>query len=98
MHRVAAQILKDDGYNTNVLFKDFMQKQSHLFNIEDTAIAVAHLKRDSIETASQVIIRGTICIGSHRYCCNWAVADCRNDVLLGIPWHGVTKPNVDYDL
>ena len=97
MHGVAAQILKDDGCNTNVVSKDFVQKHSHLFNIEDTAITVTHSKRDSIEMASQVIIRGTICIGSHSYCSNWAVADCRYDVLLGMPWHVATKPNVDYD-
>ena len=97
MHGVAAQVLKDDGCNTNVECKDFVQNYSHLFNIEDTAINVTHSKRDSIQTASQVIIRGTICIGSHRYCSNWAVADCRYNVLLGMLWYVATKPNVDYD-
>lgn len=36
-------------------------------------------------------------IGSHRYRSNWVIADCRYDVLLGMPWHVETNPGVSYD-
>lgn len=35
-------------------------------------------------------------IGSHYYCSDWAIAACRYDALLGMPWHEHTRPRVDY--
>ena len=35
-------------------------------------------------------------MGGHRYCSNWAVAESRYDVLLGMPWHVHCNPKVDY--
>ena len=51
-------------------------------------------------TASQqILVRpldGQVSIGSHVYRSNWTVADCRCDVLLGMPWNLENKPTVDY--
>ena len=37
-------------------------------------------------------------LGLHSYTSNWAVADCRYDVLLGMPCHKEKKPVVDYSI
>lgn len=36
-------------------------------------------------------------IGALKYRSNWIVADCRCDVLLGMPWHVHCKPTIDYE-
>lgn len=89
--------LKDDGCNTNVISKDFVDKHPHLFRIEDTNITVIHSKKESREVATQVVMGTGIRIGTQSYRSNWAVADCRYDVLLGMTWNKDTAPKVSYE-
>lgn len=89
-------VLKDDGCNTNVISKDFATRNAHLFDIRDCDIPVSHSKKDTTEVATQIILQGKLRIGGHVYVSNWAVADCRYDVLLGMPWHVEVQPEVDY--
>lgn len=45
-----------------------------------------------------MVAAGTVSIGSYTYTSNWIVADCRYDVLLGMPWHTEENARVDYHL
>jgi len=53
-------------------------------------------KKGFREKTTDVIMNGTVTIGSHSYTSNWVVSDCNNDVMLGMPWHVEMKPQVDY--
>ena len=90
------EILEDDGCNTNVVSTVFARRNAHLFHIEDADISITHSKRDYTETARQVIVDGQVSISSHVYRSNWPVADCRYNVLLGMPWQLEKNPTVDY--
>ena len=59
---------------------------------------IIHHSRDvSVEEASEVVLNGTLQIGSHTYITNFNfVAECRCDVLLGMPWHVANNPSIDY--
>lgn len=78
--------------------RSFAAKHRNRFNNEDTCIAVSHSKKDSVETASKVVVDGENLVGSHIYRSNWAVVDCGYDVFLGMPWHTTIHPKVDYDV
>ncbi len=43
-----------------------------------------------------MIYNATVQIGEHFYTLNWAVANTRYDALLGMPWHKVYNPKIDY--
>ena len=53
-------------------------------------------KSDSVENSSKAIIGATLKIGKHEYDSNWFLANCRYDALLGMPWHVVINPSIDY--
>ena len=57
---------------------------------------VSHSNQDNVEFSSEVIVNGKIEIGDYTYQSNWIVANCRYDVLLGMPWHRKENPKVDY--
>ena len=91
------KILKDDGCNTNVISRDFVATNKDIFHTLDTKTTAAHSKKGSHEEATQVVVDGVLNMGSHKYRSNWAVADCRYDVLLGMPWHVRHNPDIDYE-
>ena len=95
---IPVKILKDDGCNTNVVGIEFLKKPKtrELFKIQKEKIEVSHSRRGSTEEATEVIINGTLKIGPHTYKSNWVVADCRYDVLLGMPWHVAHNPDINY--
>ncbi len=41
--------------------------------------------KDSFENASKVVLGATLRIGKHFCKSNWLDANCRNDILLGMP-------------
>ena len=92
------KVLKDDGCNTNVVGKDFLksQKGRNLFQIREEKVIVEHSKQGTREDATHVLINGTLRLGAHTYTSNWIVADCRYDVLLGMPWHVANNTDIDY--
>lgn len=91
-----ATILKDDGCNTNVLSIDFFKRHRHLLNIQPTLTTICHSSKTSTESSNEMIIEAEIEVGSHKYRSNWAVANCRYDVLLGMPWHIDCKTKIKY--
>lgn len=96
LNGVSARILKDDGCSTNVISRRFFGLHRQRFHVRKAKIVINHSNEDSSETASQLVLNGTLKIGSHTYTSNWVVANCRYDVLLGMPWHVAHNPNVDY--
>lgn len=96
LNSAPVHILKDDGCNTNVVSKTFLAGHSDLFRVKDTPTLLSHSKKDSNEEASQVIVDAELRIGRHTYRSNFVVADCRYDVLLGMPWHKRVSLRIDY--
>lgn len=92
MNGKPVRILKDDGCNTNVISKEFYAAHPDLFEARETSVVVSHSQRGSAETSTHVVMNGVLQMGAHRYQSNWAVADSRYDVLLGMPWHVECKP------
>ena len=82
LNGVSARVLKDDGCSTNVISRRFFGLHRRRFHVMEASIEVKHSKEESNETASQVVLNGTLQIGSHTYTSNWVVADCRYDVLF----------------
>ena len=91
------RVLKDDGCNTNVVSRDFFRRNKKHLKFEECDVQVKHSNIDSIENSSTVILGATLKIGKHSYKSNWLVANCRYDVLLGMPWHVANNPHVDYN-
>ena len=96
LNGVSARVLKDDGCSTNVISHRFFGLHRRHFHVRKATVVVKHSKEELNETASHVVINETLQIGSHAYTSNWVVADCRYDVLLGMPWHVANKPKIDY--
>lgn len=93
----SVKVLKDDGCNTNVVSRQFVQNNRSLFEIVDKKVQVNHSKKGTKEDASEVILNGTLNLGNHTYTSHWVVADSRYDVLLGMPWHVANNPSIDYE-
>lgn len=74
--------LKDDGCNTNVLSKTFVDRNRQHLDIRKTTFLIQHYNKESNEQAPEVVIDAEIQIGSHFCRSNWIVAECRYDVLL----------------
>ena len=93
-----ARILKDDGCNTNVASKEFFLRHRELFETRDENTDVTHSNKNNSEISNEIVLNGLIQCGSHRYRSNFAVANCRYDVLLGMPWHTDVQPRIDYGI
>ena len=93
----AASILKDDGCNTNVISSQFLARNRDIFDITPALVDVLHSKAEFNEVGTEMISNATIEIGDYKYTGNWIVADCRYDVLLGMPWHHSELPKTEYD-
>lgn len=91
-----ARVLKDDGCTSNVVSREFASAHEHLLKFSPVLIDVNHSKQGANEIATELIANGTVCIGSYSYTGNWIVADCRYDILLGMPWHTEERPETDY--
>lgn len=96
LNGVSVRVLKDDGCNTNVISQRFLDHNRHRFEVIKSNIEVYHSRDGSKEDSTEVVLNGTIKIGSHNYTANWVVAECRYDVLLGMPWHVANSPCIDY--
>lgn len=96
LNSIPVRILKDDGCNTNVVSKSFLSENRGMFEIKQAATSLSHSKRGSTEVASEVVMNAELKMGEHQYASNFVVADCRYDVLLGMPWHKRNSPRIDY--
>lgn len=90
-------VLKDDGCNTNVLSSEFVRLNRGLLDVRPANVTIAHSDRDATEKAHEMVFGTTIQIGNHRYTSNWAVANSRYDVILGMPWHQQHNPAINYE-
>lgn len=90
------RILKDDGCNTNVVSRKFVQRNAEAFKTIRRNVKVNHSDDDRVEQATQIILDGRLKVGNHEYLSNFVVANCRYDVLLGMPWHVASNPQVSY--
>lgn len=91
------RVLKDDGCNTNVVSREFFNKNRKNFKWKNCNVEVSHSQKGSVENSSKSIIGATLRIGKHLYKSNWLVANCRYDLLLGMPWHVAHNPCINYD-
>jgi len=97
LNGVRARVLKDDGCNTNVVSKEFFEKNIRHFQFVEEDIRICHSKKNADERSNRVIVDGILKIGKHKYRSNWIVADAQYDVLLGMPWHVAHNPKIDYE-
>ena len=96
LNGIKASVLKDDGCNTNVISRRFFNKNKGKFQVKKSKITVQHSRDGSTEESSIMVIDGVLEIDNHKYVSNWIVAECRYDVLLGMPWHVANNPQIDY--
>jgi Aspartyl protease len=90
------RILKDDGCNTNVVSRKFVQRNAEAFKTVRRNVKVNHSDDDRVEQAAQIILDGRLKVGNHEYLSNFVLANCCYDVLLGMPWHVASNPRVSY--
>ena len=96
LNGVSARVLKDDGCSTNVISRRFFGLHRQRFQVRKASVVVNHSNEDTSENSSHVVLNGTLSIGSHTYTSSWVVANCRYDVMLGMPWHVAHNPQIDY--
>lgn len=89
--------LKDDGCNTNVISRDFVEKNRHRLTIINQPVTINHSEKDEEETVNEVVINAEIKLGNLTYNSNWAIGNIRYDVILGVPWHEHYNPDIDND-
>lgn len=58
---------------------------------------ISHSNKQSSEVTNRVVPKTKVQIGDHVYESNWAVANTRYDLLLGMPWHEAVEPTIDYE-
>jgi hypothetical protein len=90
------RVLKDDGCNTDVMSYEFFKRYKKLLRWKSCEVEVRHSKSGLSENSSTVVLGATLNIRNHKYISNWLVADCRYDLLLGMPWHVSNNPVVNY--
>jgi hypothetical protein len=59
-------------------------------------VTVNHSAEDKVEQATHVLLEGILKMRNHEYVSDFVVANCRYDVLLGMPWHVAQDPKVSY--
>lgn len=91
-----ATILKDDGCNTNVMSKTFVQMYRHLLDVRPTTATINHSSKHVKEESGEMVVGAEVEIGPHQYTSNWVVADCRYDIMLGMPWHVENDLKINY--
>lgn len=97
LSKAPVSILKDDGCNANVASKSFFEKHKEIFDSTEDANAIMHHSDQSIEEKGALMLKeACIQIGGHTRRSNFAVADCRHDALLGMPWHVENEPSANY--
>lgn len=79
--------LKDRGYSTIVPSREFDLRHQNLSKMQKTKSIFRHSSKDLSEQATEVVKTVDLKIGQERFRSSWIVANCRYEVLLGLPWH-----------
>lgn len=58
-------VLKDDGWNTNVMSRTFLENNRHLLNIKKTALNINNSNNRSVELSSEMMFDNEIEIENH---------------------------------
>ncbi len=74
----------------------FFRANREKFNWENCNVEASNSMKDSFENVSKVVLEATLKIGKHFHKSNWLVANCRYDILLGMPWHVTYNHSIDY--
>lgn len=80
-----------------MISSSFVERNKHILDVRKFHTSIEHSHDGTVEESSQIVVNATIQIGRHSYTSNWAVANSRYDVLLGMPWHTDTLPTIDYE-
>lgn len=96
---VNVSVLKDDGCNSNMISKDFVQHHKHLLGrkIRQADMWIRNSKAGTRERSGLSLENGHIAIQDHSYSSGWVVGDSRYDVTLGMPWHVQNKVVPKYE-
>lgn len=90
------QVLKDYGCNSNFVSFLFSRNHGELFRTVKESVTGIHSKKQSVEEESELILEGTVCIGTHTYVCNWVVESLIYDVLHENMWSVANAPFAYY--
>ncbi len=81
----------------NVVSQKFSEINGKEFNWKNRKVEVSHSQQGLVENSSKAILGATSTIGRNSYKSNWLAANCRYDVLLGMPWRVAHKPSINYE-
>lgn len=72
-------VLKDDGCNTNVIFRSFVDGLRPFLDIRKSHYVLSHCNQGRTEETDEIEYDAEVQIRPHRYRSNWVVADCPYD-------------------
>ena len=73
-----------------------MRNNRKLFKIAKVRSCENHSQKDTSEESGELIISGTLKLGTHVYTSSCVVANGRYGVLLGMPWHVAHNRRIEY--
>ncbi len=59
------RVLKNDGFNTNIVSREFLKNKSELVEVVKRPVEVMHSEDNTVEKASEVILGAELRIGIH---------------------------------
>ena len=98
LNGIPVRVLKNDGCNTNVISKEFFNFHADCFDVIEKRVEISHSNRENTEIATQIVVNARLSCEEHVYRSNFTVANCRYDVLLGMPCHVDCKPRIKYEV
>lgn len=89
LNNLPAKILKANGCNKNIKSKRLVNRNWNVFKLVKRKCIVQHSKEDANELITEMILNGSLGIGSQTYETNWMVSDCMYGVLMEMPWNEI---------
>lgn len=80
------RMVKGDGYNTNLVFDEFLKSNPKQFKIIITKTSIQYSIKLSDKQVPELMLNETIQIASYTYTPNFLFGDSRYEVLLEMPW------------
>lgn len=76
--------------------KYFIELNRELFGVMKTRVFLSRSERDTTEEKNEVVLEADIRLESHTYRSGFVVMDWSCDVLLGMQYHRLYYPQIDY--